>query len=405
MDFAAPSGESAKERLRRARAREILKSEVAHGGEREQESPGTLGELHHGQFGPSAGEDSLLQTERDVFMRRAIAVGAGAIIAVTMGLGAAPAAWAGGPPTTYVPVTSADLITPPATPAPGQFAAVNEGDGSGGVTMVTGPAPASGSLQLTVSGTGSHWGVFNVDHDGTTLSSLTSLSYSTFTNDAGRILDPGLQLLVNPGNTTGIDAGVTFSTLNFEPYLQPPSNPVVPNTWQTWNVLNGVVWGTHLTGAPQGAPISWSTFVAEYPNATIKSGVGVGVGSNWSAMVGNVGGLTIGTSAGSTAYIFEPIAYLQITTSSLPAGALNSAYSATLAAIGGNPPYKWSVSAGRLPKGLHLSKTTGTISGTPNKHDGGIYAFTVTVVDKKVHTKHQPTTQNTASQALSIAIT
>lgn len=337
-------------------------------------------------------------------MRRLVVAGAGAIIAMTIVVGTSPA-WAATPPTNYVPVTSADLIAPPATPAAGQFAVVNEGDGSGGVTTVTGPAPAKGSLQLTVSGTGSHWGVFNIDHNGTPLSNLTVLSYSTFTNDAARILDPGLQLLINPGNTTGLDAGVTFSTLNFEPYVQPPSDPVVPNTWQTWNVLNGVMWGTHLTGAPQGAPISWTTFVADYPNATIKSGVGVGVGSNWTAMVGYVGGLTIGTSAGSTAYIFEPIAYLQITTSSLPTGAVNSAYSATLAAIGGNPPYKWSVSAGRLPNGLHLAKTTGVISGTPNKHDNGTYPFTVTVVDQKVKTKHHPTTQNTATQVLSIAVT
>jgi len=338
-------------------------------------------------------------------MRRVIAAGAGAVVALTMGVGTTSPAWAATPPTTYVPVTSADLITPPVNPAAGQFALVDEGDGSGGVTTVTGPAPAKGSLQLTVSGTGSHWAVFNSDHNGTALSGLTALSYSTFTNNAARVLDPGLQLAINPGNTTGLDAGVTFSTVNFEPYVQPPSDPVVANAWQTWNVLNGVVWGTHLTGAPQSAPISWSTFVADYPNATIKTGVGVNVGSNWTAMVGNVGGLTIGTSAGSTAYIFEPIAYLQVTTSSLPAGTVNSAYSASLAAIGGNPPYKWSVSAGRLPNGLHLAKSTGLISGTPSKHDSGTYAFTVKVVDRKIKTKHQPTTQNTATQALSIAIT
>ena len=338
-------------------------------------------------------------------MRRVVAAGAGVIVAMTMVIiGTTSSARAATPPTSYVPVTSTDLVNPPAAPAAGQFAVVNEGDGSGGVAAVTGPVPAKGSLRLTVSSTGSHWGVFNVDHNGTPLSNLATLSYSTFTDNAAGILDPGLQLMINPGNATGLDAGVTFSTLNFEPYLQPPSDPIVTNTWQTWNVLNGVVWGTHLTGAPQGAPISWSTFVADYPNATIKSGVGVGVGSNWSAMVGNVGGLTIGTSTGSTAYIFEPIAYLQITTSSLPAAAVNSAYSATLAAIGGNPPYKWSVSAGRLPNGLHLAKTTGVISGTPSKHDNGTYPFTVTVVDRKIKTKHHPTTQNTATQVLSIAV-
>ena len=336
-------------------------------------------------------------------MRRIFGLVVGSIVMAT-GISVTSPAWAGPPATTYVPVTSADLIAPPATPGAGQFSLLNEGNGTGGVTTVTGPGSAKGSLQLTVTGSGSHWGVFNSDHNGTQLQNLTALSYSTSTNDASRILDPTLQLVINPGNTTGVDAGVTFSTLNFEPYVQPPADPVAANSWQTWNVLSGVVWGTHLTGAPQGAPISWSSFITDYPHATITGGVGVNVGSNWSAMIGNVGDLTIGTAAGSTAYIFEPIAYLQVTTASLPAGAANSAYSATVAAVGGNPPYKWSVSSGRLPKGLHLAKATGVISGTPGTHDGGIYPFTVTVVDAKVKTKHQPTTQNRASRALSIAI-
>ncbi|MGH9078715.1 MAG: Ig domain-containing protein [Acidimicrobiales bacterium] len=312
-------------------------------------------------------------------------------------------AWAS-PATTYVPVTSADLIVPPATPAAGQFSLVNEGDGSGGVTTVSGPGSARGSLQLTVTGTGSHWSVVNLDHNSTLLSGINALSYSTYTNEATGTLDPNLQLVIDPGNTTGLDAGVTFSTLNFEPYLQSPPHSVVPNTWQTWNVLNGVVWGTHLTGAPISAPISWSTFVSDYPNAKITGGVGLGVGSNWEAMVGNVSGLTIGTSAGATSYIFEPVAYLQITTAALPSGTVGTPYSANLAAIGGNPSYKWSVTSGRLPKGLHLNKTTGAISGVPGKHDSGTSNFTVRVVDTKIKVRHQPATQNSATQALSIAI-
>jgi Putative Ig domain len=121
-------------------------------------------------------------------------------------------------------------------------------------------------------------------------------------------------------------------------------------------------------------------------------------------MVGNVAGLTIGTSGGTTSYIFEPIAYLQITTASLPSGTVGIPYSASLAAIGGNPPYKWSVVSGRLPMGLHLGKTTGVISGTPGKKDSGTYTITVRVLDTKMKVKHQPATRNSATQALSISI-
>ena len=54
---------------------------------------------------------------------------------------------------------------------------------------------------------------------------------------------------------------------------------------------------------------------------------------------------------------------LQITTSNLPTGATGTAYSQTLTATGGTPPYAWSLSSGSLPAGLTLS-TSGIISGT-----------------------------------------
>ena len=95
---------------------------------------------------------------------------------------------------------------------------------------------------------------------------------------------------------------------------------------------------------------------------------------------------------------------LRITTVSLPNGMPKVAYSAPLAATGGNPPYKWSVSSGHLPRGLHLKKSTGIIHGKPNKNDSGTYTFTVKVVDKKVKVKHHHATRNTATKVLSITI-
>ncbi len=94
----------------------------------------------------------------------------------------------------------------------------------------------------------------------------------------------------------------------------------------------------------------------------------------------------------------------RMTTASLPSGIPRVRYSATLTASGGNPPYRWSVSSGHLPKGLRLKKSTGVISGTPSKHDSGTYTFTVKVVDKKIKVKHHPATQNTATKVLSITI-
>ena len=87
---------------------------------------------------------------------------------------------------------------------------------------------------------------------------------------------------------------------------------------------------------------------------------------------------------------------LVISTSSFPNGSAGHTYSAALAATGGTPPYKWSLSSGSLPKGLHLKKPTGIISGTPKTTDSGTFTFTVKAVDHK--------RQDTTTKVLSIRI-
>lgn len=70
---------------------------------------------------------------------------------------------------------------------------------------------------------------------------------------------------------------------------------------------------------------------------------------------------------------------LAITTSQLPGGTQGVHYQATLGAIGGVPPYAWSVASGSLPSGLTLNSGSGVISGTPQS--GGPSNFTVEVTD------------------------
>lgn len=87
---------------------------------------------------------------------------------------------------------------------------------------------------------------------------------------------------------------------------------------------------------------------------------------------------------------------LIITTTSVPNGSLNVAYSALLQASGGTTPYSWSVTAGSLPAGLSLDASTGEISGAPTA--SGTSNFTVQVMDSAA-------TPASATQSLSIAIT
>lgn len=71
-------------------------------------------------------------------------------------------------------------------------------------------------------------------------------------------------------------------------------------------------------------------------------------------------------------------AVLTITTSAtLPTGMVGVAYSTTLAAAGGTPPYIWSITSGSLPAGLGLS-SSGVISGTPTTDGTATFSGTVT---------------------------
>jgi hypothetical protein len=82
---------------------------------------------------------------------------------------------------------------------------------------------------------------------------------------------------------------------------------------------------------------------------------------------------------------------------------VGQAYSATLGATGGNPPYSWKLAAGsaRLPRGLKLNHATGVISGTPTKKSE-TSTFTVEVLDTKKTTR--PHTRDTATATFTITI-
>ena len=71
---------------------------------------------------------------------------------------------------------------------------------------------------------------------------------------------------------------------------------------------------------------------------------------------------------------------LTIATSSLPQGTANVAYSFTLVASGGAPPYTWTqASGGAMPPGLASITSGGVIAGTPTSTGTfGPYVFTVT---------------------------
>jgi len=86
---------------------------------------------------------------------------------------------------------------------------------------------------------------------------------------------------------------------------------------------------------------------------------------------------------------------LDITTSALLDGTVNTPYNATLAAVGGTPPYTWSLPTGTLPPSVSLNAFTGALTGTPSS--AGTAYFTAMVADSSLPPQSQ-------TQALSLTV-
>jgi hypothetical protein len=81
---------------------------------------------------------------------------------------------------------------------------------------------------------------------------------------------------------------------------------------------------------------------------------------------------------GNQAYTLNINVAVSIITASLPSGTVNSAYNATISALGGTGNYTFSQTAGTLPTGVTLS-TAGVLSGTPTVSNS--YTFTIQCID------------------------
>ncbi len=91
---------------------------------------------------------------------------------------------------------------------------------------------------------------------------------------------------------------------------------------------------------------------------------------------------------------------LQITTGSpLPGAIVGEAYSVTIEATGGTPPYSWSQASGALPPGITFNQD-GTLSGAPTQ--AGSYSFGIVVTDAVGETDSRTFVLTVAPPPLSI---
>jgi hypothetical protein len=132
-----------------------------------------------------------------------------------------------------------------------------------------------------------------------------------------------------------------------------------------------------FTGALSSAILSAGSLP---PGLTLQSGGTVLGGTPTLAGTYNftLGGTDSNGIAASASFSITITGPLTVTATTLPSGSPGTAYSTSVAAVGGTPPYSFSISAGSLPAGLSL-QSGGTIQGTPTA--SGTANFTVQVSD------------------------
>jgi hypothetical protein len=191
--------------------------------------------------------------------------------------------------------------------------------------------------------------------------------------------------------STGAIIGTPTITVTATPLTFKVTDASSPALTQTANLA--------LTISPAGLVITTTSLPNGQINTAYSATLAVSGGTGpytWSQTSGTLPtGLTLNAASGTiigkptTAVINAPLTFkvtdssvpaltqsvnltitissapLVITTSSLPNGQQGTAYTATLAAVGGVTPYAWTVISGTLPAGLTLNGATGAITGTP----------------------------------------
>lgn len=269
-----------------------------------------------------------------------------------------------------------------------------------GCAGITGGPPQPNPNPLTITTSSLPAGQVQQSYQATIWASGGKSPYSW--SIAAGSLPPGLMLNSATGQVSGTPSQAgTFSftaqatdslsaaaTANLSIAINPPPNPLTITTTssQLPTGTAGVAYPSTNLAASGGTPsYTWtltsaaSTFPAGLTlnNGGTISGTPTAAGSyNFTVQVKD------SLNATATANLSITInSALAVTTSSLPTGAVATAYPATnLAATGGAPPYAWTLTTGAItfPPGLMLSRLGG-ISGTPTA--AGTFHFTVQVTD------------------------
>ncbi len=143
------------------------------------------------------------------------------------------------------------------------------------------------------------------------------------------------------------------------------------------NASEGVAYNGAIIATGGTPPYTYSLVSGSLPGGMTltKTGTLSGTPTGYGTFTFTVAVVDNASQRASATFTLSVLAPVTITTTSVPAGTVGDAYSATLAASGGAAPYSYAVTAGTLPGGLTLS-SAGVLSGKPTTQ--GAYNFSIT---------------------------
>jgi hypothetical protein len=168
--------------------------------------------------------------------------------------------------------------------------------------------------------------------------------------------------------------------------IEPGTKHVKIETPFLLNGAVGVSYNATLTAEGGATPYTWGIYKGTLPaglSLDSDTGIisGVPTASGDSTFTAKVSENSTPVKSDKQQYTITIAASgaLIITTVNMVDGVEETVYNATVSALGGTPPYTWSIYNSNLPDGLTINTTSGVISGTPTKK--GNYNFTVQVSD------------------------
>jgi hypothetical protein len=196
---------------------------------------------------------------------------------------------------------------------------INDTRWDGYVEFVEGPGNpplGSGSLEMGTTASQDKAQLFNYDHIGTLLADIGGITYATYRHSSST--NPPAQYPAINIEVDYVGDGSSYTTLVWEPIYAYGQSNLAVDTWQTWDTMapsqtgfDGGWWSTKdIPGVCAfNCFVDWETIVQNNPNAKIKYGFGVNVGSGWNGVfTGAVDALTLIVNDETTTYDFEPVA-------------------------------------------------------------------------------------------------